>query len=134
MDSEQIPKPPRLDYAREDEQHGGWRRLPTTIAIAALATVASLLVAMWVIAMANGHVRLLIEYYNAQPEFRGNHGPWRHAVLRGIYDYALLLTLFGVIPLAFLGAAVEGRRRAAAVLALAMILLVVGLAHFELFD
>lgn len=94
-----------------------------------------LYVALWVIALSRGHTRAISQHYDVPAEFRGNHGAWRHhRVLRGLYDYALQVTLAGVLPLAWLGALIERTRRANMVAVMATLLLVVNCAHFPLFD
>jgi hypothetical protein len=135
MDAQQPPEPPTPDYAVDDSKGGTFRRLATTAALAVLLMGMGLLAAIWVIALANGYVGLLSQYYELAPEFRGNHGPWRHVrVLRELYRYALGLTFFGALPLAFLAAIVDGSRRTGILVVSAMILLIVGVAHFPLFD
>jgi hypothetical protein len=112
-----------------------WRRLPTTIALAGLLTVAVLYVALWSMAFSRGKVRAIAQHYDAPPEFRGNHGPWRHdRVLRRLSSYASVVMVVGVLPLAATGAVVEGTRRSGIVVGLALVMLVVGYAHFPLFD
>lgn len=112
-----------------------WRRLPTTVALAGLLTVVVLYVALWIIALSCGHTRAISRHYDVPAEFRGNHGPWRHQrVLRGLSNYALLVTVAGVLPLAWLGALVERSRRANIVAVTATLLFVVNCAHFPLFD
>ena len=97
--------------------------------------MALLYVALWVLALSRGHTRAISRHYDVPAEFRGNHGPWRHyRVLRGVYDYALMVTSAGVLPLAWLGALVERTRRANMVAVTSTLLLVVNCAHFPLFD
>lgn len=112
-----------------------WRRLPTTVALAGLLTVVALYVAMWVIALSRGHTRAISQHDDVPAEFRGNHGPWRHhRVLRGLYNYALQVTMAGVLPLAWLGVAFDRSRPANIVAIMATLLVFVNCAHFPLFD
>jgi hypothetical protein len=112
-----------------------WRRLPTTIALAGLLTAVLLYVALWVIAVSRGHTRAISQHFDVPAEFRGNHGPWRHhRILRDLSNYASVVTLAGVLPLAVLGGLVERTRRANIVAALAVVMLIVDCAHFPLFD
>ena len=112
-----------------------WRRLPTTIALGGLLAVAGLYAALWTIALSGGHLRGVSAHFSQPAEFRSNHGPWRHhVVLDGLYEYALLVTVWGLSPLAWLGTLVERTRRAYNVAGLAAALLVVGCAHVPLFD
>jgi hypothetical protein len=110
------------------------KRIFTNVAIAGLISVTLALAAMWIIALADGHAQLIVREYRTPPEFRGNHGPWRHArVLRTLHDFAMFGT-FGVLPAALIGAASEGTRRARIVAALATVMLFLNCAHFPLFD
>ena len=112
-----------------------WRRLPTTVALAGLLTVGALYVALWVIAFSRGDVRAIGRHDDVPPEFRGNHGPWRHhRVLRDVSGYASAIMIAGVMPLAGLGAAVERTRRSGIVAGLSLAMLVVCCGHFPLFD
>lgn len=112
-----------------------WRRLPTTVALAGLLTAFGLYAAMWAIAMSGGRVRALSHHYDVPPEFRGNHGPWRHhRVLRRLCGYASIITVVGVLPLTTIGVLVERTRRAAIVSALSFVMIVIDCAHFPLFD
>ena len=123
-----------LSYATPDKP-GGWRRLPTTLALAGLITVVVLYVALWAIALQGDHVRAITSYYDTPAGFRGNHGPWRHhRVLRGISGHAAVIMVLGVLPLAAAGALVERTRRAGIVVALSLVMFVVDCAHFPLFD
>jgi hypothetical protein len=111
------------------------RRLLTNIAIAGLITMVLAVAAMWVTALADGHVRLLVREYDVPPEFRGNHGPWRHARVLGVlYNVAVFGTMLGVLPIAWAGALVERTRRAEIVAGLATVMLLVNCAHVPLFD
>jgi len=111
------------------------RRIFTNIAIAGLISVALAVAAMWIIALRDGHARLILWQYQTPPEFRGNHGPWRHALmLEVLYDFALFGTFVGVLPVAWVGAMVERTRRAGIVAGLATVMLFLNCAHFPLFD
>jgi len=111
------------------------RRIFTNIAIAGVISVVLVVAAMWIIAITDGHARLVIQEYQTPPEFRGNHGPWRRAlVLEALWNYAAFGTLFGVLPVAWLGFLVERTRRAEVVAALATLMFFVSCGHFPLFD
>jgi hypothetical protein len=112
-----------------------WRRLPTTVALAGVLTVVALYTALWAIALSRGNVRAIGKHYDVPAELRGTHGPWRHnTVLRGLAESATLVLVTGVIPLASLGAVVERTRRAGYVAVLALVMFIVDVAHFPLFD
>ena len=105
------------------------RRLPTTVALATLITVALLITTVWAIAITNGHTALLWR------ESPGNHGPWRHHVtLRHLDNYASVYTVALLCPMAGLGMLIERSTRSAIVTILAFVALVVSCAHFPLFD
>jgi hypothetical protein len=111
------------------------RRIFTNIAIAGIISVVLAVAAMWIVAASDGHVQLIVREYQTPPEFRGNHGPWRHArVLNSLYDFAMFATLFGVLPAAWVGAMTERTRRAGVVAGLATLMLFLNCAHFPLFD
>jgi hypothetical protein len=123
-----------LSYAAP-EKPAVWRRLPTILALAGLITVVVLYVALWAIALHGDHVRAITRHYDTPAGFRGNHGPWRHhRVLRGISGHASVIMVFGVLPLAGVGALVERTRRGGIVAVFAVVMLVVDCAHFPLFD
>ena len=105
------------------------RRLPITVALATLITVALLIATVWAIAISSGHTALLWR------ESHGNHGPWRHHVtLRHLDNYATIYTFTLLCPMAGLGALIERSTRSAIVSILAFVALLVSCAHFPLFD
>ncbi len=111
------------------------RRIFTNIAVAGLISVAMAIAAMWAVAVTDGHARLIIREYQTPPEFRGNHGPWRRArVLERLYDFAMICTVVGVLPAAWVGVAVERTRRAQIVAILSTVMLFLNCAHLPLFD
>jgi hypothetical protein len=55
-------------------------------------------------------------------------------VLNVLYDFAMFATLFGVLPVAWVGAMTERTRRAGVVAGLATLMLFLNCAHFPLFD
>jgi hypothetical protein len=111
------------------------RRILTNIAIAGMTCVAFAVAAMWIVAISDGHAPLIVHEYQKSAELRGNHGSWRHSgVLNALYDFAVFTTVFGVLPIGWIGALTERTRRARVVAGLATIMLLLCCAHLPLFD
>jgi hypothetical protein len=97
--------------------------------------VIGLYLTMWTSALSYGDVADASQHFATPPKFRGNHGPWRHdRVLRTLSEFASLLTILAVLPLASAGCFLERTRRAGIVAVLALAIMVIDCAHFPLFD
>ena len=82
-----------------------------------------------------GSVWLGTAEYQTPPAWRGNHGPWRHALVLGVlYDFAMFANFFGVLPMAWIGATIERTRRASIVAALTTLMFLLNCVHLPLFD